>query len=703
MKHIIVTLVSIATLWGLATGRAQAVAGAPAPTSNAQRVDALLSDWNRPDTPGCAVAIIQDGQVIYKRGVGMADLERDTPIAPTTPFHVASMSKQFTAFAIELLAQDGKLSLDDDIRKFLPELHDFGKTITIRQLLHHTSGLRDQWSLLALAGWRLEDVITEDDIFGLIQRQQTLNFTPGKEHLYSNTGYTLLGIIAKRVSGKSLPVFAQERIFGPLGMTHTLFHDQYGTLVKGRALSYEPLPNGGYAYLALSYSNVGATSLFTTVEDLALWDRNFYDGRVGGKALLARMQTPGVLASGRPINYASGLVLDRYRGLETVSHSGADAGYRSELLRFPDQHFSVVVLANTGDLDPTLLARQIADIYLEKQLSPKPRLRVERQPRPHQVDIDESKLDALVGDYALAPNFIVSFTKENGALMMQATGQRKFPVFAANERTFFLKVVEAQFTFDAPGHDGIVAGGVLHQDGQDTPARRVQRRARLSEQELSRFEGEFYSPELHVLYTLKSRDGQLMLSYLRGEVLLTQAGANLFAAAFPFGHIQYLCDAADNCSGFTINDDRVRNLQFTKVSVKAVGAGENGSSVAFVAPALPGAAATFDTEAVYLRGSMNAWGLRDKMLAAGPHRYEASMTLDKGRYEFKIGSEDFQSIDLGAVYHQESVTLGRPSVLDTLGSNLVVELAKRSTCVFSLDATEPLALKIVVTAAGKAP
>src|SRR5471032_1997772 len=354
MRIACLALISTTLFCACVQARAGAPAAAIAAVSPPQpvNVDALFAKWNNKDSPGCAVAVIEDGKVIYERGFGMADLEHDAPILPTTPFHVASMSKQFTAFAIHLLAQDGKLSLDDDIRKYLPELHDFGQAITIRHLLHHTSGLRDQWGLLGLAGWRLDDVITEDDIFGLLVRQTALNFAPGMEELYSNTGYTLLGMIVKRVSGEPLQVFAQKRIFGPLNMTHTQFHDTYGALIKGRALSYNPLSQGGYGYVALSYSNVGSTSLSTTVEDLALWDQNFYDGKVGGKAVVAAMQTRGELASGKTIDYASGLELRSYRGLQTVEHGGADAGFRSNLLRFPEQHLSVVILANAGDVDP---------------------------------------------------------------------------------------------------------------------------------------------------------------------------------------------------------------------------------------------------------------------------------------------------------------------------------------------------------------
>ncbi len=355
-------------------GAAQEI-GAPSPQDSPSltaRVDSLFAAWDKRDTPGCALAVVQDGKIIYKRGYGMANLEYGIRNTPATIFHVASVSKQFTAFAIHLLAQEGKLSLDDDARKYLPELHDFGKTITIRHLLHHTSGLRDQWDLLRLAGWRMADVITEQDILGLVWRQRELNFDPGTEYLYCNTGYTLLGQIVERVSGKSLREFTQERIFQPLGMKHTHFHDDYRMLVKNRAYSYEPKSGGGYQRSVLSFSNVGATSLFTTVEDLARWDQNFYKGRVGGQAVLAAMQQKGHLNNGAELDYASGLVLGDYRGLKVVEHNGADAGYRADLLRFPDQKFSIIVLANTAEFDSSDMARKVADIYLQDRLKPVP-------------------------------------------------------------------------------------------------------------------------------------------------------------------------------------------------------------------------------------------------------------------------------------------------------------------------------------------
>ncbi len=546
----------------------QPVAGVP-PTglspATLRKVDELSAPWNKPDTPGYALAIIRNGKIIYRHGYGLADLEHQVAISPSTVFHVASMSKQFTAFAIHLLAQEGKLSLDDDIRKYLPELNDFGKTITIRHLLHHTSGLRDQWSLLVLAGWRLDDVITEDDILNLVWRQKSLNFMPGDEFLYSNTGYTLLGVIVKRVSGQSLSAFTKERIFDPLGMRHTQFHDDYGALVPGRAYSYIKQDDDKYRYVALSYSNVGATSLFTSVEDLARWDQNFYDARVGGKELIARMQEPGTLNGNMEISYASGLDVSRYRGLRAVEHSGGDAGYRTDMLRFPDQRFSVVILSNAGDADPTLLAHKVADIFLEKLLKPASvGAQKTRAKKPTAIKIDPTTLDALVGEYELRPGLTVTYTREHDQLMAQTSGEGKLALYPTGERIFTYQRVDASITFQEPDPDGVVTAAVHHQNGQDFRIKRV-KRVPLSAAELKEREGEFYSDELHVLYTIAAKDGALVLHHPRGEFELQRGvDTNSFAAEFPIGSLHYSCSPGKGCDGFSITNGRVRNLRFIR-------------------------------------------------------------------------------------------------------------------------------------------
>jgi CubicO group peptidase (beta-lactamase class C family) len=351
-------------LFCLAVGLTATLHAQTLATVTPAQVDRIFAKWNKPDSPGCALAVLQNGGVVYERGYGRADVEHDAAITPTTPFHVASVSKQFTAAAVLLLVERGKLSLHDDVRKYIPELPDFGVTISIHHLLHHTSGLRDQWDLLQLAGQRYSlGLITDAEVISLITRQKNLNFPPGSKYLYSNTGFMLLGQIVKRVSGLSLREFTTKDIFEPLGMTNTHFRDDYAEIIKGEALGYVPTKGGRFRLSVTNLYTMGATGLYTTVEDLAKWDENLYSPRVGGPDFTLLMTQTEKLSSGKDNDYALGLDLGKYRELPTVEHSGSDAGYRSNIIRFPQQHFSVLSLCNIP-ANPAVLNRKVGDLYL---------------------------------------------------------------------------------------------------------------------------------------------------------------------------------------------------------------------------------------------------------------------------------------------------------------------------------------------------
>lgn len=328
----------------------------------ARRVDEIFREWNKPGVPGAAVAVVQGGKVVYEKGYGVANLEYDIAVTPRTVYHVASVSKQFTAMALVLLEQDGRLSLEDDVHKVLPELPDYGHKITIRNLLQHTSGVRDQWQTLSLAGWRMDDVITQKQILRMLFHQKELNFAPGTRHLYSNGGYTLAAEIVARVSGKPFPDFCDERIFRPLGMTRTHFHQDHRRIVRDRAYSYEKTADG-YQASPLNYANAGATSLFTTAPDLVKWLDNFREPKVGGRAAVARLQEQAVLADGKRIDYALGVSVGSYRGLKTVSHGGGDAGYRSYVVWFPELELGVAVVSGLGSFNPGGVANRVAAVF----------------------------------------------------------------------------------------------------------------------------------------------------------------------------------------------------------------------------------------------------------------------------------------------------------------------------------------------------
>jgi CubicO group peptidase (beta-lactamase class C family) len=375
-------------------------------TDPAQRVDQIATAMIPGDGPGATVAVTRDNKIVYSKGFGHANLEYDIHNTPQTIFHIASVSKQFVGFSIALLADQGKVNMNDDIRKYIPELHDqiaigFGTPITLNHLVHHTSGLRDQWNLLALAGWRLDDVITREQILRLISRQRELNFPPGDEMLYCNTGFTLLAEVVARVTGRSFPEWTKENIFDPLEMNNTLFYDDHEKIVPNRAYSYY-MKDTTYKKSVLSYANVGATSLFTTVEDLGKWAINFETMKVGNPKVMDMMEERFVLNKGDTMSYGYGMGIGKYKGLKTVSHGGADAGYRTFLLRFPEQHFSVSVFSNLASFSPGGLSFAIADAYLSDQYKEEPRKEESSAPpeeEKEEFDVTKVKFEDYVGRF----------------------------------------------------------------------------------------------------------------------------------------------------------------------------------------------------------------------------------------------------------------------------------------------------------------
>ena len=332
------------------------------------QIDKFFSAYDRDDAPGCALAVIREGEIIYARGYGLADLERRTPITPASIFDLASSGKQFTALVILSLAQQGLLDLDAPVRLYLPELQACCDPVTTRHMLHHTAGIRDYCSLMPLADMPEQNLYAESALLNLIARQQALIFPPGQEHLYSNSGYFLLGIIARRVSGRSLVELIQDWIFRPLGMQHSTFGDDFGRIVPLRTLAYDPVPGGSFRTNISFCGGFGDGPALSSVEDLFLWDQNFYNNQLcgGGQALIDQMLTPGRLNSGEALDYAAALTIASHRGLKMIRHGGSWAGYRSQFIRFPDQRFSVILLANRSDLPPTELALQVADLHLEQ-------------------------------------------------------------------------------------------------------------------------------------------------------------------------------------------------------------------------------------------------------------------------------------------------------------------------------------------------
>ena len=335
----------------------------------AARVDAVFAEYASDDGPGCSVGVIRDGRLIHAAGYGSANLEYGIPNGPGTIYRIASVSKQFTAGAIALLALRREVDLDTPVRRYIPEFPDYPDPPTVRHLVHHTSGVRDYLGLFSLAGNRSEDFITNRDILDAITRQRELNFPPGSEYLYSNSGYVLLGEIVARVTGQTLREFAKAEFFDPLGMPHTHFHDDHNEIVRNRATGYSPTDDG-FRINMTTLDVVGDGAIYTSVDEWPAWDRNLTEGTVGGPEWVALMHGRGVLTSGDTIPYAFGLSHGEHRGLATVAHSGSWVGYRTGMTRYPDAGYSFVALCNRSRIDPMSLIASTAEIYLEDAMDP---------------------------------------------------------------------------------------------------------------------------------------------------------------------------------------------------------------------------------------------------------------------------------------------------------------------------------------------
>jgi CubicO group peptidase (beta-lactamase class C family) len=517
----------------------------------ASKVDQIFSLYDKSGSPGCSLGVVRDGEFVYRKAYGLANLELGVPLSPQSVFYMGSVSKQFTAASVVLAAEQGYLSLDDDVRKYVPELPDYGHVITLRQMIHQTSGFRDFYTLLGLSGHDAADFNSPEDIFKIVVRQRGLNNVPGDEWIYSNTNYFLLGIVVQRATKKSLAEFAAENIFKPLGMSHTLFYDDHTLVVPGRVAAYDVGPHDGFRVdWSTTFSVVGAGGLMSSVDDLLLWDRSFYANRLGKGTLVQELQTPGVLNDGNKISYAMGLVLGKYRGLPMVEHGGALFGYRTEILRFPEQKFSVICLCNIASAVPENHARKVADIYLAGKLKPEAsalkRLGNESFPDPA----------TFAGKY-LDPrtHLMYTFTASNGNLMAWGA------VLIRINANQFYDLQSDVIAFDS-------SQGVMHAKldiGQETyfSGSKVEE-LHLGEPVLASYTGRFRSTELDTAYSLSEDKGTLTLrNGDKPPQKLAPIAKDEFDAG-DFGRLVFEHDSGGRVPGFRVFTQAARGIAFKK-------------------------------------------------------------------------------------------------------------------------------------------
>lgn len=458
------------------------------------KVDKLFAEWDTTVSPGAALAVVKDGVIIYERGYGMASLEDDLVMTPRKVFDIGSTSKQFTATCLAMLVREGKVGLEDDIRKYLPEMPFYGKVITVSHLIHHTSGLRDYNALLELSGFRADaDSPTDEEAYEVICRQKRTNYLPGSEYSYTNTGFYLMSEIVKRVSGTSLNAFAQERIFKPLGMSHTLYQDDHNQVIKHRARGYERAGDGFRINMS-NWDETGDGNVYTTVEDLALWDKAFITNALG-KDLMDMLHTRGVLNDGKTIDYAFGLMHGEHKGLRVVEHGGAWAGYRAGFVRFPDQGLTVICLANLADMNPSGLCMKVADIYLAGKIREAPKA---EKAKAAAIDVPKAELEALVGNYQDAKFKMWFPVKFDGKALTIGFGSQAFVLTPIGPNLFQAADAPADVEVEfRPAAAGKAAGASVRIRGDEGYAlTKAAPLKPLTDRDLAAYAGDYVSDEL---------------------------------------------------------------------------------------------------------------------------------------------------------------------------------------------------------------
>ena len=531
---------------------------------NVQRTDSVFATWDRPDSPGCAVGVIRDGDFVFRKGYGSANLDYEIPITSESVFYIASTSKQFTAASIALLALRGELSLDDDIREYVPEIPEYPHTITIRHLVHHTSGLRDYLTLRGLAGKSFEDFFDNDWGIELLSRQEALNFKPGTEYLYSNSGYLLLAEIVERVSGQTLQEFGKENIFEPFGMHATQWGEDRKAVVPNRVVSYNPRLGGEYRRWVKNFHAKGDGNLLTTVDDLLQWDRFFYADDPGWSELRELILTRGVLNEGDTLNYAFGLSHGEYRDKATVSHGGGFLGFRTEMMRFPDDRFTVIVLCNLAATNPGRLSRSVADIWLfdDTGVAVAEPEAVTATESTDSIQLSRTEMRRYEGIYT-SPNspfgdVVINLGAAGLRAEMSGTTVRLLPA-ATDTFNLVNAPVDGRVVFADVGDQltlRLLADGV-----PDVPFTKSDF-SPMGQEELAELAGEYHSAELDATYEIVMRD-ELWVTLPNGtETKLTQHGVDEFAASN--WKLVLDRDAAGAVIGFTMDAGRVRGLKFVR-------------------------------------------------------------------------------------------------------------------------------------------
>ncbi|TVR57697.1 MAG: serine hydrolase [Gemmatimonadales bacterium] len=561
------------------------------PADLGERFDAVLSEFDSDDAPGVVAAVVQGGRIAFQGAWGMANLSHRIPLTPETRINIGSTAKQFTAFAVALLAEEGRLSLDDDVRIHLPEVPDLGTPVTLRHLLTHTSGYREFINALAIGGWRIEDsdFVGREEALRVVQRQPELQNAPGAEWNYNNTGYLLLGMVVERVTGEPFPAWMEANVFAPLGMDDTVIREDPRQVVPGAAYGYRPLPEGGFRHGQDVGAAVGAGSVYTTLADMARWMENLSTGRHGGRTVLEAMTTPTVLTSGRTTTYGLGIEMDREGGLRRIHHPGGDIAHYSHFAWFPELEAGIIVVSNHGGFSSTIpahltraafgeaMAPESADAPAETMASGEPDGAGPSGPDAASAGTAGAATggaegsgagpppspDRLVGRYALEaqPGFILTVREEGERLVAHGPGQPPFPLDPAGGSRFAIPALGAELTFHLEDGEAPAPRLVLHQGG-DHVAHRLDD-APLALQD---FVASYRSAEVENTLHVEVDEGALVVRQRRRDpVRLHHVDGDTFGGAFPLLQVTFHRDGEGRVTHLEASNVRARGIRFRRL------------------------------------------------------------------------------------------------------------------------------------------
>ncbi|MDT0677519.1 serine hydrolase [Autumnicola musiva] len=536
----------------------------PLATEPVEIVDQLMAQYSGNDTPGAAVMVMKDSEIIFSEGYGMANLSYDIPFTIQTPTNIGSTSKQFTAFAIELLAKQGKLSLDDDIRKYFPELPEFDHKVTIRNLLTHTSGYREFINTLAITGRNMDAPLDRKAILKVIKNQPELQNEPGTQWNYNNTGYAILAALVERITEVPFPQWMKTNVFDPLGMEHSIVRKNQFEVIEGRAAGYNLDEDGVYQEVQDLAGAMGAGGIYTTSGNLAKWIGNFNDPKVGSEEIISEMTTPFVLKSGDTTQYGLGLFIADYRGLKQIQHAGADIAHRSMLMYFPEIDAAVVTQSNNAGFEGNI-AYKVADAFFSEHMEPeKEEKSNEEESGTYNYNVED--FDGLTGRYELieAPGFVLNFSKDGERIYTQATGQGEVDMYAVSDSIFKLKGVNAEINFHIK-EDGTADSLTLNQNGKHL-AKKISWKPQ--PEELKEYTGKYYSDEIETIYSINIEDEKLMLHnyQIAGPMPLNPADKDSFGSTFPISDLSFVRNEQGEISGFKASNGRTIGVFFRKMA-----------------------------------------------------------------------------------------------------------------------------------------